>query len=109
MGTPMQYKSLSRQNAAATIMATALWTTAAGMIHAALTLTGPLNLSHSGNLVQNGSFEDHPNAGASVSYWASGTSSTPFAQPASWVTNGASLNYAEWDNTAVFTPASAPL
>src|SRR3954452_24583328 len=105
----MQHKLLSRQNAAMIVMAFAAWMVIGGMLQAALTLTGPLNLSHSGNLVQNGSFEDHPNAGASVYYWASGTSSTPFAQPASWVTNGASLNYAEWDNTAVFTPGSAPL
>lgn len=87
----------------------ALWITVGGMVQAALTLTGPLNLSHTGNLVQNGSFEDHPNSGATIYYWASGTASTPFAQPASWLTNGASLNYAEWGNTAVFPTASAPL
>src|SRR3954464_3699348 len=105
----MQYKLFSRHNAAMFVMAVALWMAEGGMAQAALTLTGPLNLTHTGNLVQNGSFEDHPNGGATIYYWASGTGSTPFAQPASWVTNGAALNYAEWGNTAVFTPASAPL
>ena len=105
----MQYKSLLSQNAAVILIAIASWMVVGGMAQAALTLTGPLNLSHSGNLVQNGSFEDHPNGGATIQYWAAGTTSTPFAQPASWVTNGASLNYAEWGNTAVFATASAPL
>src|SRR5436305_6033889 len=105
----MQYKSLSRTDAAVIVMSIALWITVGGMAHAALTLTGPLNLSQSGNLVQNGSFEDHPNGGATIYYWAAGTSSTPFAQPAGWVTNGASPNYAEWGNTAAFPTASAPL
>src|SRR6476620_9855873 len=98
----MQYKSLSRQSAAVLVIAVALWIAVGGVAYAALTLTGPLNLSHSGNVVQNGSFEDHPNGGATIYYWASGTGSTPFAQPANWVTNGTSLNYAEWGNTAVF-------
>jgi hypothetical protein len=105
----MQFKLFSRQNAAVLVMAVALWLAACGAAQAALTLTGPLNLSHSGNLVQNGSFEDHPNGGATIYYWAAGTASTPFAQPAGWVTNGASLNYAEWGNTAVFPTSSAPL
>jgi hypothetical protein len=105
----MQYKLISRQNAAVFVMAVALWMAVGGVAQAALTLTGPLNLSHSGNLVQNGSFEDHSNAGATIYYWATGTASTPFAQPAGWVTNGASLNYAEWGNTAIFPTASAPL
>src|SRR3954465_7082025 len=105
----MQHKSLSQQNAVVIVAAIALWMTVGGMAPAALTLTGPLNLSHSGNLVQNGSFEDHPNGGATIYYWAAGTASTPFAQPASWVTNGSSLNYAEWGNTAVFPTSSAPL
>src|SRR4051812_6834991 len=105
----MQHKLLSRQNAAMIVMAFAAWMIKGGMLQAALTLTGPLNLSHTGNLVQNGSFEDHPDGGVTIHYWASGTASTPFAQPASWLTNGASLNYAEWGNTAVFPTASAPL
>jgi hypothetical protein len=108
-GMAMQYKRLSRQNAAMIVIVFAAWMIIGGMLQAALTLTGPLNLSHSGNLVQNGSFEDHPNGGATIYYWASGTASTPYAQPAGWVTNGASLNYAEWGNTAVFATASAPL
>lgn len=106
---PTQYKSPSRQNAAAFVAAIALWMPVAGVAQAALTLTGPLNLSHSGNLVQNGSFEDHPDGGVTIHYWAAGTASTPFAQPAGWVTNGASLNYAQWGNTAVFATSSAPL
>src|SRR5438874_11653617 len=105
----MLYQSFLRRNEAVFVMLIALWMGVAGSARGALTLTGPLNLSHSGNLVQNGSFEDHPNAGASIYYWAAGTSSTPYAQPASWVTNGASLNYAEWGNTAAFATASAPL
>jgi hypothetical protein len=105
----MQYKLFSRHNAAMLVMAIALWMAEGGMAQAALTLTGPLNLSHTGNLVQNGSFEDHPNGGATIYYWATGTASTPFAQPAGWVTNGASLNYAEWGNTAAFPTSSAPL
>jgi hypothetical protein len=105
----MQYKSLSRQNAAVIVTVIVLWMTVGGMAQAALTLTGPLNLSHGGNLVQNGSFEDHPNGGTSFYYWATGTTSTPFAQPANWVTNGGGLNYAEWGNTAVLGTASAPL
>src|SRR5215217_8239431 len=104
----MQHKSQHRQNAAVIVTAIAWWMTAAGMAQAALTMTGPLNLSHSGNLVQNGSFEDHPNGGTSIYYWAAGTASTPFAQPVNWVTNGASLNYAGWGDTAVFE-SSAPL
>src|SRR3954467_11453109 len=105
----MQSKSVSNQNAAVIVITIALWMTIGDMAQAALTLTGPLNLSHTGNLVQNGSFEDHPNGGTSIYYWASGTASTPFAQPVNWVTNGASLNYAEWGNTAAFATASAPL
>src|SRR3954452_4442953 len=105
----MQHKLLSRQNAAMIVMAFAAWMVIGGMLQAALTLTGPLNLSHTGNLVQNGSFEDHPNSGTTIYYWASGTASTPFAQPANWVTNGSSLNYAEWVNTAVYATSSAPL
>ena len=89
-------------------MVVVLWMAATGAARAALTLTGPLGLSHSGNLVLNGSFEDHPNGGASIYYWAAGTSSTPFASPSSWVTNGASLNYAEWGDTVAFE-GSAPL
>lgn len=80
-----------------------------GVAEGALTLVGPLGLTHSGNLILNGSFEDHPNGGTSFYYWATGTTSTPFAQPASWVTGGAGLNYAEWGNTATLGTASAPL
>jgi hypothetical protein len=109
----MQYQSLLRRNQGLVVMvvavAMAIGMAGGDMARAALTLTGPLNLSHSGNLVQNGSFEDHPNGGASGYYWGLGTASTPFAQPASWVTNGAALNYAEWGNTAAFATASAPL
>lgn len=86
-----------------------LWVFSGAATRGALTLTGPLNLSHSGNLIQNGSFEDHPNGGTSFYYWATGTTSAPFAQPANWVTNGAGPNYAEWGNTAVLGTASAPL
>jgi hypothetical protein len=106
--TPMQYQFISRRNEVLFVLVIAVGMVVGGMARAALTLVGPLNLSHSGNLVQNGSFEDHPNSGASIYYWATGTSSTPFAQPANWVTNGASLNYAEWGNTALFE-GSAPL
>jgi hypothetical protein len=106
----MQFQSLLRRNQGlvAMVVAVAIGMAGGGMARAALTLTGPLNLSHSGNLVPNGSFEDHPNGGASIYYWATGTSLTPFAQPANWVTNGASQNYAEWGNTVAFE-GSAPL
>jgi len=68
---------------------------------ATLVPIGPLNLSHGANLIQNGSFEDHPNAGVSPYYWATGTSNAPFASPANWVASGSSPNYALWGNTAV--------
>jgi hypothetical protein len=105
----MQYKLPLSQIAVLFVIATASWMAVGGFAQAALTLTGPLNLSHSGNLVQNGSFEDHPDGGVTIHCWAAGTASTPFAQPASWVTNGSPLNYAEWGNTAVFATSSAPL
>ncbi len=68
---------------------------------ATLVPIGPQNLSHGSNLIQNGSFEDHPNAGVSPYYWATGTSNAPFASPANWVASGSSPNYALWGNTAV--------
>ncbi len=68
---------------------------------ATLVPIGPLNLSHGSNVIQNGSFEDHPDGGVTAHYWATGTSGTPFASPANWVTNGAAPNYALWGNTAL--------
>src|SRR5882724_7631260 len=105
----MQYKLHLRQNAVLFVIIIALSMAVGGLAQAALLLTGPLNLSHTGNLIQNGSFEDHPDGGVTIHFWAAGTASTPFAQPASWVTNGSPLNYAEWGNTAVFATSSAPL
>jgi hypothetical protein len=105
----MQYQSHLRFKQVLIVLSIAIAMATAGAAPAApLTLTGPLNLSHSGNLIQNGSFEDHPNGGATIYYWANGTSSTPYASPANWVTNGASQNYAEWGDTVTFE-GSAPL
>lgn len=88
----------------------AIWQgTGKSAIASGLTLTGPLNLSHSGNLIQNGSFEDHPDGGGTGRFWALGTLSTPFAQPANWTSGGNALNYALWGNTAAFGTASALL
>src|SRR6478735_3472689 len=106
---PVQVQSRFSQRAAVLGVVAAVVMAVCNISRAALVMTGPLNLSHVGNLVQNGSFEDHPDGGVTIYYWASGTTSTPFAQPAGWVTNGASLNYAEWGNTAVFPTSSAPL
>jgi hypothetical protein len=39
---------------------------------AALTITSSLGLTHTGNLVQNGSFENQA-SGGTVFYWATGT------------------------------------
>jgi hypothetical protein len=75
---------------------------------AGLTMTGPLGLSHGANLIQNGSFEDHPTGGTSAFFWGTGTGATPYATPGFWNANGSLSNYAEWDNTAVFN-GSAPL
>jgi len=105
----MRYKLPLSQNAVLFVIIIALSMAVGGLAQAALLLTGPLNLSHTGNLIQNGSFEDHPDGGVTILFWAAGTTSTPFAQPASWVTNGSPLNYAEWGNTAVFATSSAPL
>src|SRR5205823_1391455 len=62
-------------------------------------LVGP-PLSHTGNLIQNGSFEDHPGPPANLLYWATGTTNTPFATPANWDTSGASQSYALWGDVS---------
>jgi len=56
-------------------------------------------LSHVGNLVANGSFEDHPDGGATEYYWATGTSWVPYATPSLWTAAGSTNAYAIWGNS----------
>jgi hypothetical protein len=61
-------------------------------------LSGPSPCTHVGNLVTNGSFETGapaPGAGNYV-YWATGTSSLPYAVPPGWSASGSPNNYAKW-------------
>jgi len=61
-------------------------------------LSGPPTCTHVGNLVTNGSFETGapaPGAGNYV-YWATGTSSLPYAVPPGWSASGSPNNYAKW-------------
>jgi hypothetical protein len=70
-----------------------------GSADAAMTLlTGPSMCSHVGNLVTNGSFEIGAPAPGSANYvyWATGTSSLPYAVPAGWSASGSPNNYAKW-------------
>jgi len=67
-------------------------------------LAGPQVGTHAGNLVVNGSFETGaPAPGFSV-YWATGTTSTPFAVPAGWTSSGTAANYAVWGSDQVSSP-----
>ncbi len=69
---------------------------------ASLTITTALGTTHSGNLVNNGSFETGapPSGTANLLYWASGTTLTPFAVPPGWTSSGAPSSYALWGNDA---------
>lgn len=73
--------------------------------YASLTLTTGLGTTHTGNLVQNGSFElgnalnPLPTPGfAGKMYWATGTLNTPQSVPDSWITSGGPASYALWGN-----------
>lgn len=80
-------------------MAAACGLTAAVPARGAMTLlSGPSPCSHVGNLVTNGSFETGaPVPGPSnYVYWATGTSSLPYAVPAGWSASGSPNNYAKW-------------
>jgi hypothetical protein len=61
-------------------------------------LSTPSPATHVGNLVINGSFETGaPAPGpANYIYWATGTSSMPYAVPAGWSASGSANNYAKW-------------
>lgn len=52
------------------------------------------------NLVTNGSFEiGAPAPNGPVTFWATGSSATPFAVPAGWTSSGTSSTYASWGST----------
>ena len=74
-------------------IAAAAHTASAGMTMVA----GPPG-THTGNRVVNGSFETGaPAPGpANYLYWATGTSSTPYAVPTGWTASGSPNNYAKW-------------
>src|SRR3954471_8055125 len=63
-------------------------------------VAGPV-LSHVGNLVQNGSFEDYAVGNGPMTFWANGTASAPFLSPGSWTTSGSSSNYALWGGNSM--------
>ena len=64
--------------------------------HAApIQIASGLALSHTGNLISNGSFEDRPAAPFAL-YWATGTTNTPFLVPSAWSSGGGVSNYATW-------------
>ncbi len=75
--------------------------TTAGLAAASLTLlSGPQQGTHTGNLVTNGSFEiGAPPPNAFGFFWATGTSSAPFAVPTGWSSAGGPSNYARWYST----------
>src|SRR4051812_24661350 len=69
-------------------------------------LGGPQVGTHAGNLVVNGSFETGaPAAGTSV-YWATGTTSAPFAVPTGWTSSGTADNYALWGSDQAIAPCT---
>ena len=65
---------------------------------AALTMTSSLGLTHTGNLVQNGSFENQA-SGGTVFYWATGTSLLPYEVPDNWSSVSGTAAYAQRANT----------
>jgi hypothetical protein len=89
--------------------------------HGQLTLvpTGSLPVSHTGNLVTNGSFEFRNSAGlpgpgttGGNAFWATGTAATPFAVPYAWSSTGSTNTYATWGGNLglpVTHRGSAPL
>lgn len=86
----------------------ALFALTSGIAQAQLTLTSGLNLTQSGNLLQNGSFETGITSGQSF-YWATGTTGTPFAVPPGWTSIGGTAAYAQWQAGAGNVIGSAPL
>ena len=64
----------------------------------ALTITSGLGLTHTGNIVQNGSFENQA-SGATTFFWATGTSLVPYQTPDNWLSAGGSDAYAQRTNT----------
>ncbi len=77
----------------------------ASAAHAQLILlpAGPQIGTHTGNLVTNGSFESF-GPGATLRFWATGTSSTPFGVPPGWTSSGSPNNYARWGRDSAIPP-----
>jgi hypothetical protein len=72
---------------------------------ASLTMTSGLTLDRTtpANLIANGSFEN----GGPGNFWATGTTNIAYSPLPNWVSGGGALNYAQWDNTALFHNSDA--
>ncbi len=86
-----------------TVLLSAAWPALGAMT---LLPAGPMLGSHVGNLVANGSFEiGAPPPGPPFLFWATGTTSMPFAVPTGWTSFGPPANYALWGADGTVPPS----
>ncbi|MBK9127665.1 MAG: PEP-CTERM sorting domain-containing protein [Phycisphaerales bacterium] len=87
-------------------MLTAIWVNAAANAGLTLLPVGPMQGTHAGNLVVNGSFEQGAPAPGfgNIQFWATGTALLPFAVPGGWSSSGSSQAYAYWGSSETTAP-----